>query len=90
MNPIVSPGVSTQDLAPSHAEIAQCARELWANSGRPVGRDDEIWLEAERRLISAQRAPLPESDLPHTLSRYRARARSAPRVFLTSTGSRLH
>jgi Protein of unknown function (DUF2934) len=66
----VSPTI-TPDLAPSHSEIEQFARELWANSGKPKGRDDEIWLEAERRLISAQRAPLPYSDIPRMLARLR-------------------
>lgn len=56
------------DLAPNHAEIEQCARELWTNSGRPAGRDDAIWLEAERRLISAQRAPMADTGFPHRLA----------------------
>ncbi len=73
--------VATTDLAPSHAEIEQCARELWTTSGRPEGHDEAIWLEAERRLISAQRAPLPARDLPKTPARQRFRARSAPPGF---------
>ena len=44
--------------APTHDEIAQCARELWTESGRPGGRDEAIWLEAERRLVAARRAPV--------------------------------
>ena len=27
------------------------ARELWETNGRPVGRDLEFWLQAERELI---------------------------------------
>jgi hypothetical protein len=42
----------TTDLAPNHSEIEQCARDLWTNSGQPAGIDDEIWLEAEQRLIA--------------------------------------
>jgi hypothetical protein len=42
---------------PSHDDIAQCARELWVESGKPTDRDDAIWFEAERRLISVRRAP---------------------------------
>lgn len=42
---------------PKHDEIAQCAQELWIESGRPANRDEAIWLEAERRLIAARRAP---------------------------------
>jgi hypothetical protein len=42
----------------SHDEIAQCARELWTESGQPEGRDQAIWFEAERRLVSERRATL--------------------------------
>jgi hypothetical protein len=38
--------------APRHSydEIAACARSIWLEKGRPDGRDEEIWFEAERRL----------------------------------------
>jgi len=52
------------DSSPSHDEIAQCARELWTESGRPDGRDEAIWFEAERRLISERRAPLKPAAVP--------------------------
>jgi hypothetical protein len=44
---------------PSHDEISTKAREIWESYGRPAGRDEEIWLEAERQLQpqSAQNAP---------------------------------
>jgi hypothetical protein len=84
MNSFLFSGASTPDPAPNHAEIAQCARELWTIFGCPRGQDDEIWLEAERRLISAQRARLPASELSHTLSQHYAPARLAPRAFTTS------
>ncbi|HZP58756.1 MAG TPA: DUF2934 domain-containing protein [Opitutaceae bacterium] len=45
---------------PSPEEISQLARELWERSGRPSGRDTEIWLEAEQQLIAAsERRPEP-------------------------------
>ena len=34
----------------SHEEISRRAQELWRQSGSPQGRDEEIWLEAERQL----------------------------------------
>ena len=34
-------------------DIAACARELWKKYGCPVGRDEQIWLEAERQLLGA-------------------------------------
>lgn len=37
-------------LPPSHMEIATRAEALWRDKGCPQGRDDELWLEAERQL----------------------------------------
>jgi hypothetical protein len=36
---------------PTQESISQRARELWERYGRPDGRDNEIWLEAERQLM---------------------------------------
>jgi hypothetical protein len=33
----------------SHQNIAAAAVALWRQQGRPSGRDDEIWLAAERQ-----------------------------------------
>lgn len=46
--PAAQPDLRTQPL---HEEIARAARELWVLYGRPSGRDEEIWLEAERQLL---------------------------------------
>jgi len=35
---------------PTHDEISTRARALWEAKGRPAGRDEEIWLEAEAQL----------------------------------------
>ena len=46
--------------APTHEEIARHAREIWLAQGEPAGRDEEIWLEAERELakpVEAHNAP---------------------------------
>lgn len=37
--------------------IAQRARELWQRYGCPAGRDEEIWLEAERQVLGSTPAP---------------------------------
>lgn len=51
-------GKSDTGSAPSYDEIAVCAYQLWSDSGHPEGRDDEIWLEAEHRLmITASQPP---------------------------------
>ena len=36
----------------THNEIAERAHTLWSARGCPNGRDDEIWLEAERQLAT--------------------------------------
>lgn len=48
-------GAASPDLReqPMHEQIAACARELWRKYGCPVGRDEQIWLEAERQLLGA-------------------------------------
>ncbi|MET0262459.1 MAG: DUF2934 domain-containing protein [Rariglobus sp.] len=38
-------------ITASHEDISQRARELWAGYGHPEGRDEQIWLEAERQLL---------------------------------------
>jgi hypothetical protein len=32
-------------------EISRRAKELWAQYGKPSGRDEDIWLEAECQLL---------------------------------------
>jgi hypothetical protein len=39
---------------PTHGQISRRAQELWENGGRPSGRDEEIWLEAERQLATGE------------------------------------
>lgn len=52
---IINPTTAPADVrhVPLHDEIANHARTLWEHYGRPVGRDLEIWLEAERQLLGA-------------------------------------
>jgi Protein of unknown function (DUF2934) len=39
---------------PDEDKIRSRAREIWEENGRPVGRDVEFWLEAEREFREAQ------------------------------------
>jgi len=64
MNSFPVTAATATDSNPSHDEIAQCARELWTESGQPEGRDEAIWFEAERRLISERRAPVEPAAVP--------------------------
>jgi hypothetical protein len=41
----------------THDEVAQRAREIWQDLGRPAGRDAEIWLEAEQQLAARSTNP---------------------------------
>lgn len=52
----MSQPIPTEATALLRDDIAQIAREIWTESGKPDGRDLAIWLEAERRLNSAQNA----------------------------------
>ncbi len=46
-------------ILPTYDEISLEAQKLWQNHGCPVGRDTEIWLEAELKLNEAASAPTP-------------------------------
>jgi hypothetical protein len=35
---------------PTEAQIRERARQIWLERGRPVGRDEQNWLDAERQL----------------------------------------
>lgn len=48
-----SPGGPDLRSRSLQAEVAACARELWRQRGCPVGRDEAIWLEAERQVLGA-------------------------------------
>ncbi len=42
---------SATDAHPSHEQITLRAEHLWNREGFPNGRDEQIWLEAERQLL---------------------------------------
>jgi hypothetical protein len=48
------PLVATPGRPPTHAEIATGAQALWQELGRPIGRDDHIWLAVERSIVALQ------------------------------------
>jgi polyhydroxyalkanoate synthesis regulator phasin len=39
---------------PNEEKIQKRAREIWEENGRPVGRDEEFWLRAEREFREAE------------------------------------
>lgn len=48
-------------MKPTHEQITERAQEIWRQRACPEGRDEEIWLEAERQLTVAADAKMPES-----------------------------
>jgi hypothetical protein len=40
---------------PDEALIRKRAREIWEESGRAAGRDEEFWLQAEREFREAEK-----------------------------------
>jgi hypothetical protein len=38
---------------PNENRIRKRAREIWEENGRPVGRDEEFWFQAEREFREA-------------------------------------
>ncbi|MGE5295859.1 MAG: DUF2934 domain-containing protein [Solirubrobacterales bacterium] len=47
-----SGGAATATLSISHEQIAERARQIWEQHGRPQGEDEKNWREAERQLKS--------------------------------------
>jgi hypothetical protein len=39
---------------PNEDQIRKRARELWEHNGRPTGKDEEFWLQAEREFREAE------------------------------------
>lgn len=51
--------------SPTPGAIAACAYQLWEKAGRPIGRDQEFWYEAERQLrADASASPSATSSAP--------------------------
>jgi hypothetical protein len=67
-----------------HEEIAQLAYLNWQRDGRPLGRDQEYWLEAEQQLKATKHlllaGDLPSKDKPAAAEKAAPRpTRKAPR-----------
>ncbi len=47
-----TPSMPTTTSAPARDSIAARAYEIWLESGRPNGKDQEHWFQAEREIRS--------------------------------------
>jgi hypothetical protein len=45
---------------PAEEMIRKRAREIWEDNGRPTGRDEEFWLQAERELQEGELKETPD------------------------------
>ena len=54
MAPSVAVSRTSSRPKPNYEEISALARSLWEKRGCPSGQDDQIWLEAERRLRNGE------------------------------------
>jgi hypothetical protein len=85
----------------SHDLVAHCAYQIWQESGRPCGRDEAIWFEAERAIEAgfSCAGPLPAAVLPavlvgeshsaHALAETAAQQRKEARAPITAHKSAL-
>lgn len=53
--PCATSAASGGDAPLDHDMVSERARALWRERGCPMGRDEEIWLEAERQLSGVAR-----------------------------------
>jgi len=52
--------MNTHPSPHTHEEVSQRAQLIWQNYGKPVGRDLEIWHEAEQQISGP--APAPDAE----------------------------
>jgi hypothetical protein len=45
---------------PTDDQIRERAHQLWESAGRPEGREEEFWFEAERELTNGAAPDNPE------------------------------
>jgi hypothetical protein len=64
-------------LTPNEFEVAHLAYAIWEQEGRPHGRDQQHWLEAERLLTTPVTSTRPAGK---TTLRLTAQRRPAMRV----------
>ena len=62
---------------PTEDQIRQRAHELWEQSHRPDGRDDEFWNQAERELQEAEDRGNPAKEIPDDIENNKKAASSA-------------
>ncbi len=49
---------------PAGIDIVRRAYELWEQAGKPEGRDEEFYLQAERELQEALDKKAPDNETP--------------------------
>ncbi len=72
----------------SHDDIARRAEEIWRSYGCPQGRDEEIWLEAERQLSQKSDVKAPAEENVQKEAETTARPASTPRAENVATPSK--
>ncbi len=56
-----SPG---DDADPAKRDVSKRAYALWEQAGRPDGREQEFWSQAETELAAESKAPKPPGKTP--------------------------
>ena len=52
---MINENKSKQTIESKHGEIALLASQIWEKEGKPSGRDEEIWLQAEAQLFAVRK-----------------------------------
>ncbi|HZQ45432.1 MAG TPA: DUF2934 domain-containing protein [Verrucomicrobiae bacterium] len=67
---------------PTHAEISACAHLIYEREGRPEGKANEHWLQAEAQLIAERKA---EAGVPVAKAAPALPAAGKPRAAIPAT-----
>lgn len=52
------------DITKREEQVRQRAKQLWMQAGRPEGRDDDFWHEAELQIEVEERDQRPDPSPP--------------------------
>lgn len=88
MNEAITPSTVGARQTVTHEEISRQAQELWEKYGRPTGRDEEIWLEAERAVQSRERMSAERQSPPQPEATSELPAPATPPSTATSRAAR--
>ena len=84
--PLSSAAPADLRTRPLYDDVSQRARDLWESYGKPSGRDEEIWLEAERQMLGTDSGIINRDGVDVPAAAYKQAADSGATRIKTPSG----